>query len=349
MKKWIIIGAAALLLVVAVGGGGYFLLNRLGGPPGEEDFTDGALDVGGVPYPVELGTIDSVMVLDATVQAEPGRSVKAQQGGQVVHLWVTDGAEVEQGAPILNVKITEEPAPGAGGEGGEPAAPVTREVSLYAPVDGKVSGLADVQVGDIVEPGAVVASVAPDVYRAVATIPANDLYRFYEEPKDILLEIKNGPPPTPCDFLTLGAAQSGGGEEQPSTDEFGFPMEDGGGGGGAGGELACRVPSDVQVFEGVQGKLSISTGRAENVVVVPVTSVRGTTGEGEVIVVAEDGTEEVRTVELGISDGSFIEVVSGVEVGEQVMDPIPLDPRFDVPGAQDGEMPEDEFYVEEGM
>ncbi|MEU0488260.1 efflux RND transporter periplasmic adaptor subunit [Nocardiopsis sp. NPDC006139] len=349
MKKWIIIGSVALLLVVAVAGGGYFLLNRLGGS-GEELPMEGAVDVGGVPYPVELGTIDSVMVLDATVQAEPGRSVKAQKGGQVVHLWVTDGATVEEGAPILNVKYTEEPAPGTGtGEGEAPAEPVTREVSLYAPVDGKVTGLADVQVGDVLEPGAVVATVAPDIYRAVATIPANDLYRFYEEPDDILLEITNGPPPTQCDFLSLGAAEAGGGgEEQPETDEFGFPMEGGDTGGGSGGELACRVPADVQVFEGVQGKLSISTGKVEDVVVVPMTAVRGTTGEGEVIVVAEDGTEEARPVELGISDGSFIEVVSGLEVGEQVMDPIPLDPRFDVPGADDGV--EEEFMVEgEGM
>lgn len=345
MKKWIIIGAAALLLVVAVGGGGFFLLNRLGGG-GEEFPMEGAIDVGGAPYPVELGTIDSVMVLDATVKAEPGKSVKAQKGGQVVHLWVTDGAEVEEGAPILNVKYVEEPDPTAVvGEGEDPPAPVTREVSLYAPVSGKVTGLADVQVGDVVEPGAVVASVAPDVYRAVATIPANDLYRFYEEPKDILLEIKNGPPPTQCDFLSLGAAESGG-EEQSGGDDFGFPGE-GGGGGGSGGELACRVPSDVQVFDGVQGKLSISTGKVEDVVVVPVTSVRGTTGNGEVIVVADDGTEEARPVELGISDGSFIEVVSGVEVGEQVMDPIPLDPRFDVPGADDGT--EEMYLEEEGM
>ncbi|MFD6096065.1 HlyD family efflux transporter periplasmic adaptor subunit [Nocardiopsis flavescens] len=344
MKKWIIIGAAALLLVVAVGGGGYLLLNRLGGS-GDEFVTEGAVDVGGAPHPVELGTVDSVMVLDTTVRAEPGKGVKAQQGGQVVHLWVTEGAEVEEGAPIVNVKITEEPAPDAGGEDAAPAAPVTREVSLYAPVDGKVSGLDDVQVGDVLEPGAVVATVAPDVYRAVSTIPANDLYRFYEEPDDILLEIKNGPPPAPCEFLSLGAAEGG---EEPSGTDGGFPMDGGGDtGGGAGGELACRVPSDMQVFEGVQGKLSISTGRAEDVVVVPVTAVRGTTGEGEVIVVAEDGTEEVRPVELGVSDGSFIEVVSGVEVGEQVMDPIPLDSRFDVPGAEDET--DDMYLEEEGM
>ncbi|MDE3721064.1 efflux RND transporter periplasmic adaptor subunit [Nocardiopsis sp. N85] len=345
MKKWIIIGAAALLFVIAIAGSGYFLMSRLGGSSGEEFLSDGALDVNGVPHPVELGTVDSVMVLDATVQAEPGRSVKAKKGGQVAHLWVTDGAEVEQGAPIINVKITEESA--AGGEGEEAAAPVTREVSLYAPVSGKVSGLADVEVGDVLEPGAVVASVAPDVYRAVATIPANDLYRFYEEPKDILLEIKNGPPPAQCDFLSLGAAR-GDGEEQESTDEFDFSMEEGGGGGGGGGELACRVPSDTKVFEGVQGKLSISTGKAEDVIVVPVTSVRGTTGSGEVIVIAEDGTEETREVELGVSDGSLIEVVSGVEVGEQVMDPIPLDPRFDVPGADEGD-DEDYLLEEEGM
>ena len=331
MKKWIIIGAVALLLVIAVAVGGRFLSGSPGGS--DEEFpVEGAADMDATPHTVGSGTIDSVMVLDATVRSEPGKSIKAQKGGQVVHLWVDDGAAVEQGAPILNVKYTEEPGPGGGtAEDGAPAAPVTREVSLYAPLDGKVTGLADVQVGDVLEPGSVVATVSPEVYRAVAEVPANDLYRFPEEPQDILLEIKNGPLPAPCDFLSLGVTSGEDGPEAPDVGGPGLPM----GAAGTVGELACRVPDGIQVFEGVQGKLSISTGRVEDVVVVPVTSVRGTTGEGEVIVIAQDGTEEVRPVELGLSDGSLIEVVSGLEVGEQVMDPIPLDPRFDVPGADD--------------
>ncbi|PDP86821.1 peptidase M23 [Glycomyces fuscus] len=335
MKKWIIIGAV-LVLVGGLTGAGYLLVSRLGGAGAGEGavLPEAALDVGGEPVEVVMGEIGSVLVLDAVVRAEPGEAVKARNGGTVAHLWVGEGAEVENGAPIVNVRVPGGDAPAAGEDGAE--APATREVTLYAPAAGTVSGLEDVLVGDVLEPGAVVATVAPEEFRAVASIPPNDLYRFYEDPEDILLQIDQGPPAAACEFLSLGTAEGGGAPE-----DGGGEGAEGGGGGGA--ELACRVPADLEVFEGVQGQLSVSTGEAANALVIPVTAVRGTAGSGEVVVVGEDGTEETREVELGISDGSSVEVTEGLSIGESVLDPIPLDPRFDVPGAH---TPEDEFGVE---
>lgn len=335
MKKWIIIGSVALLLV-ALAGSGYFLLNRSGGG-GDGEFIDEAADLGGMPHTVELGSINSVVVLDATVRAEPGEAVEARKGGEVAHVWIAEGAEVDQGAPIVNVRVPDASAPAPEEGEGSSSAPATTEVTLYAPIGGVVSGLDRVQVGDVLEPGAVVATVAPEKFRAVAQIPANDLYRFYEEPGDIVLEITKGPAAEQCDFLSLGPSES---SSVPEGEEAG----DAGGGGTV--ELACRIPSDLQVFDGVQGKLSVSTGKVSNVVVVPATAVRGNSEKGEVLVVSSDGAEEAREVELGITDGSLVEVVSGLSAGEQVVDPIPLDPRFDVPGAHMEEMPEDEFHVE---
>ncbi|WP_150239198.1 HlyD family efflux transporter periplasmic adaptor subunit [Nocardiopsis quinghaiensis] len=339
MKKWIIIGAV-LVVVLGLFGSGYLLVSRLGGgtdlPPEES-----ALDTGGAPVEVEMGEVSSELVLDAAVRAEPGEDVKARNGGTVAHLWVGEGAEVESGAPIVNVKVPDGSAPVTGDGGEAPSAPATRETTLYAPAGGTVSGLEDVLVGDVLEPGSVVATVAPDEFRAVASIPPNDLYRFYEEPGDILLQIDQGPPASECAFLSLGAVEDGGAA----------PEEGGAGGGGGGGaELACRVPADLEVFDGVRGKLSVSTGRAENVLVVPVTAVRGNVDSGEVVVIAGDGTEETREVELGVSDGSLIEVTKGLSVGDMVLDPVPLDPRFDVPGGQDSEeepLTEEEIAVEE--
>lgn len=339
MKKWIIIGAV-LVLVGGLTGAGYLLVSRLGGPGAGEDAgtTQAALDVGGAPVEVVMGEISSVLVLDAVVRAEPGETVEARNGGTVSHLWVGEGAEVGNGAPIVDVTVPDGDAAVDGGD-----APATREVTLYAPAAGTVSGLEDVLVGDVLEPGAVVATVAPDEFRAVASIPPNDLYRFYEDPGDILLQIDQGPPATACEFLSLGTAEGGA----PAPGEGGGEgAEDGGGGGGA--ELACRVPADVEVFEGVQGQLSVSTGEAANALIVPVTAVRGTAGSGEVVVVGEDGTEETREVQLGISDGSSVEVTEGLSIGEQVLDPIPLDPRFDVPGAHGSEEELPEARVVEG-
>ncbi|MGW5878540.1 HlyD family efflux transporter periplasmic adaptor subunit [Nocardiopsis terrae] len=344
MKKWIIIGAT-LVLVLGLFGSGYLLLSRVGGadPAAEELLQQSAADTDGGLVEVELGTVSSLLVLDATVRPEPGESLKARQGGTVTHLWLDDGATVENGAPILNVSVPAEASAGAA-EGDADAGPATTEVTLYAPVSGTIRGMDDVRVGDVLEPGAAVATVAPDEFRAVATVPANDLYRLYEDPSDIMLKIDKGPPSAECEFLSLGSAEEGS-APAPEPEEF-DPFAGGSEGGGPGAELSCRVPSDLQVFDGVRGKLSVSTGEAKDVVVVPVTAVRGTAEEGEVVVIGDDGTEEAREVSLGLSDGQLVEVTEGLSVGETVMDPVPLDPRFDVPGDADEEM--DDMYGVDG-
>lgn len=343
MKKWIIIGAA-LILVLGLFGSGYLLLSSLGGSDVAEDelLNQSAADVGGAPVEVELGTVSSLLVLDATVQPEPGKALKANKGGSVTHMWLDNGDTVENGAPVVNVAVPAEPTAGEG-EDGEEAGASTTEVTLYSPTAGTIKGMGDVQVGDVLEPGATVATVAPDQFRAVATVPANDLYRLYEDPDDIMLKIDKGPPATECEFIGLGAAEEDSAPAPEEVDPFTGEPE----GGGPGAELSCRVPSDLPVFDGVQGKLSVSTGEAEDVVAVPVTAVRGTAEEGEVIVVAEDGSEETREVSLGLSDGQSVEVTEGLSVGETIMDPVPLDPRFDVPGDEETD---DEFDEEfDGM
>lgn len=343
MKKWIIIGAT-LTLVLGLLGSGYLLLSSFGGPDLDEDefLNQSAADVGGGPFEVELGTVSSLLVLDATVQPEPGKALKASKGGTVTHMWLDNGDTVENGAPIINVAVPAEPTAG-GGEDDEESGPATTEVTLYAPSAGTIKGMGEVQVGDVLEPGATVATVAPDQFRAVATVPANDLYRLYDDPDDIMLKIDKGPPAVACEFIGLGAAEEGSAPEEevdPFTGESA--------GGGPGAELSCRVPSDLQVFDGVRGKMSVSTGEVEDAVVVPVTSVRGTADEGEVIVLADDGSEEAREVELGLSDGQFVEVTEGLSVGETILDPVPLDPRFDVPG-EDGEDYDEDFEGDFGM
>ncbi|WP_116244011.1 HlyD family efflux transporter periplasmic adaptor subunit [Nocardiopsis sp. FIRDI 009] len=334
-KKWIIAGTG-LVLLAGLGGGAYVMLPRvLGGVGGPEVPVEQAALEASVPFTVELGSVSSVMVLDATVRAAPGEDVAARNGGTVTRVWVGDGAPVENGAPIVTLSVPNTTA--TGGEGAE--APAAREVTLYAPRTGDVSGIGDLRDGDVVEPGAVVATVAPDEFWAVASVPSNDLYRFGGEPRDIELSIDQGPAPTTCEFVSLGPAERGGG---------GAPAEDGedARGGGGGTELVCRVPAGVEAYEGVTGKLSVAVEDVSNVIAVPVTAVRGASDEGEVVVVAEDGSRQTREVALGVSDGSLVEVTEGLSVGEQILDPVPLDPRFDVPGDPEEEFAEDEYFME---
>ncbi|GAB3735930.1 HlyD family efflux transporter periplasmic adaptor subunit [Nocardiopsis nanhaiensis] len=351
MKKWIIIGAA-LTLVLGLVGSGYLLLSGLGGPTaeGDEPLDRAAADAGDGSFEVELGTISSLLVLDATMRSEPGEQLKTREGGSVTHLWLDDGATVEEGAPILSLSVpsdggSSDPSDGGSeadaGDGGSDE-PGSEEVTLHAPGSGEVSGLDDLRVGDVLAPGATVATVAPDEFRAVASVPANDLYRFYDEPDDIMLQIDQGPPADECEFLSLGAPEGGPAPEpEPEDDPMDFeePPADVEGG----SELSCRVPADLEVFDGVQGQLSVSTGEATDVVVAPVASIRGTSEEGEVIVVGDGGSEETREVALGLSDGEFVEVTDGLSVGESIVNPVPLDPRFDVPGQVEDEEEHDEF------
>ncbi|CAM4086892.1 hypothetical protein GCM10009799_48290 [Nocardiopsis rhodophaea] len=338
MKKKLIITAAVLVVVVGGASGGYLLLGGIPAGGGEdpaamESMEDVELDRG-APVAVEHGEIRSKVVLDATVRADPAEKTKAKKGGDVTRVWVADGQAVDQGAPIVTLAVPNEEAeePAADDAPAEPTAPKTTEVTLRAPAAGKVSGLGDLENGDPVEAGSVVAEITKDSYRAVASIPPNDLYQFYDRPKEIKLKIDKGPAAEKCEFIGLGEAKEDTGGQHTGDDGVEVPLEGGPAGGGeAGAELSCRVPSDFKVFPGVRGKMSVITGKAKNALIVPVTAVRGSAEKGEVIVVGADGSQEVREVELGISDGTSVEVTKGLTVDDQVLDPVPLDGDFDVP------------------
>ncbi|WP_017556731.1 efflux RND transporter periplasmic adaptor subunit [Nocardiopsis baichengensis] len=344
MRKWIIAAAAAVVLVG--GAGTAWVVWGRGGSAAEPAGPGGGPAQESSAVPVEVGDITDTLVLDAVVREDPAKEVVSKRGGTVTRVWVGDGQEVDQGAPVATVRVQDgAPATGGQGAGGEDAGdtvPQTREVKLTAPVSGKVADLNGLAEGDPVDPGAAVASISGGRYRAVAEIPPNDLYRFYDDPEEITLKIDKGPPAEQCDLMALGekdaSSDTGGSgdsaEEDGGMPGMGVPGADSGGG-DATAQLTCRVPDDMEVFSGVTGKISVTTGSSTGALLVPVTAVRGGTEAGQVTVVGDGGTEEVRDVELGITDGEVIEVTSGLEEGEQVMDPVPLDGDFDVPGAGD--------------
>ncbi|TDQ54702.1 hypothetical protein EV190_10115 [Actinorugispora endophytica] len=337
MKKWIIVGAVLAVLLCTAGAGGYLLLSS--GSEAGEDFTAPGTGLVAESEPVEVrhGEISSRVVLSATVTAAPGKAVESKRSGTVARVWLSDGQSVEEGAPVVTLTVADEvPAAAGAGDDGEAAAPATTEVVVRAPATGTVAGLGDLAVGDPVEAGPI-AEVVKDEFRAVARIEPNEVYRFYEDPHEIMLKIDRGPAPEPCEFMSLGTGETSGADGSDSA------AEDAPGAGGAADgadgasiELVCRIPDSLKVFPGVQGQLSIVTGRARNALIVPVTAVRGSVDEGEVLVVGEDGSEEVREVGLGISDGENVEVVRGLSIGDRVMDPVPLSEEFDVPSAPPG-------------
>lgn len=92
--------------------------------------------------------------------------------------------------------------------------------------------------------------------------------------------------------------------------------------------VACRVPADAEVYDGVPVRLEVSTARAADVLVVPLTAVR-TTGVGTgvvALVTGADGdgvqTTANRAVTLGLDDGLVVTVTDGLVEGDVVVDPV---------------------------
>jgi len=55
-----------------------------------------------------------------------------------------------------------------------------------------------------------------------------------------------------------------------------------------------------------------------------VTSVQGSVQTGNVWVVAADGTQEKRSVGLGLTDGEIVQITTGLVEGDQVLQFIPI-------------------------
>ncbi len=82
--------------------------------------------------------------------------------------------------------------------------------------------------------------------------------------------------------------------------------------------VLCLLPRNTgSVFAGLPATVGFATGTAKNVVAVPIESVAGSAESGVVSLVTSDGVEVV-SVTLGITDGSWIEIKSGLSIGDTI-------------------------------
>jgi multidrug efflux pump subunit AcrA (membrane-fusion protein) len=72
---------------------------------------------------------------------------------------------------------------------------------------------------------------------------------------------------------------------------------------------------DPKIAPGLKATVKIDAGEGEEVVLVPAAAVAG----GKVRVKKKDGMEESRDVVTGRSDGQSVEVLKGLEVGEEIL------------------------------
>jgi len=86
--------------------------------------------------------------------------------------------------------------------------------------------------------------------------------------------------------------------------------------------IACIVPPDVRAIAGLSGVLAVRFPGVESALTLPIAAVSGSQDHGEVLKQVS-GTFVVTEVELGVSDGSRIEIVSGLAAGDVVRVPGP--------------------------
>lgn len=335
---WVVIGAliAASLVKLAFLGGG-------ASAQGEDPLRP----TGEVPaetVAVERADISNNLTVEGTIELDAARSSLAPVDGKLIHVFVDAGFTVKAGAPLYQVRAEkepvevaqEEPAEGQDAAPAAPPKPSYTYTTVVSPTTGRVSPYA-VEVGDPVGKGSAVVSVQPATYKAIGSITPLDRYRLLGKHTRARVTIKGGPTPFVCRDLTVGdsaaaaPAPQGGGE---AGGEAGMAA----GGGDSATSVTCRVPARVVVFDGLTMSMMIPAGEAERVLVVPVTAVRGLLTRGKVWVLV-DGKPRPRTIDLGITDGKRVEVVSGLSEGDEVLRYVPgSSPQQGPEGQMEGEV-----------
>lgn len=179
---------------------------------------------------------------------------------------------------------------------------------IRAPLPGRVVETS-VAVGGFVLAGSPVA-VVQSIETAIETrLAPNVLYRLATAPREVTATVIDGPGPFDCPFISLRIASSpppNPGEEVPFV-------------------LRCAVPANLGVIVGTRAIVEIVLDRADNVLAVPRTAIDGMAGPGGTVVVARRRGETVDRVKVlvGIRSESLVEVRSGLEEGDLVLDPVP--------------------------
>lgn len=281
---------------------------------------------------VEAARADVTNLVQAqgSVVADPAVKVRSTSDGTVVYIDVEQGQAVSEGDRLFQLKKPVEAPPAQLPRDGEEDAPAPAQLYTYVDVVSSASGtLADfpVLLNQQVTVGTDVASVAPGSFSVQGSLSTEQQFRILDRPTTAMVTLNGGPAPFECGSLTTGGASGGNSGETPETGP-GQP------GPGSAGTFSCAVPAGVSVFAGLGAAVDITAGKAEGVVTVPATAVRGTVQNGVVWVVA-DGVEgpEERAVGLGLNDGQQVEITEGLAEGEQILQFVPGAP------AQDGGQP----------
>jgi macrolide-specific efflux system membrane fusion protein len=294
-------------------------------------FPDRAEDVSAVPtgeiiepvIPVALGTIVNDVVVQATVSADPAAPLKSTAAGTVDEIFFAQGSTVAAGDTVFDVKVEIVRAPeDTIDDEGKTKPPIYRYEQVIAPAAGVLSSLGVIS-GQDVTIGMVAGQIAPPTFSASGSLQPEQRYRLVDQPTDASITITGGPAAFTCTGLRVTtplAGSEGGGTGGDTTGGSGASgTGTGGAGGGSTTTVSCPIPTEVTVFSGLAAQMTISGGKAENVLVVPTTAVRGAAQSGTVWVSLADGSTEERAVGLGLNDGTQVEITGGLVEGDEIL------------------------------
>ncbi|WP_026425444.1 hypothetical protein [Actinokineospora inagensis] len=100
--------------------------------------------------------------------------------------------------------------------------------------------------------------------------------------------------------------------------------------------LVCVPPAGVRMINGADATLEVTTARAKDALVAPVEAVAGRESAGKVDVLDANGARQTKDVVLGLTDGQFIEVKSGLTGTETLAVPGPSLPPAQQPNGGPG-------------
>ncbi|MFE4470570.1 efflux RND transporter periplasmic adaptor subunit [Leifsonia sp. NPDC056824] len=327
MRRWVF-PAIRIVIVAAIA---VALVKLAFFPSGESTAADPATPTGRLTDPVTAvttGTIVNDVTVTGSVVADDAVPARATAAGTVNTVQATVGQPVAAGAVLFDITVEtpRDPVTETGPDGSQTVTerkPIISYVEVTAPIAGVLSELS-VLAGQSVAIGDTVGSVAPPSFSVSATLPAEQQYRLVNRPSEATVTVTGGPAPFTCTGLTITTPPATAANAAPNTER--------GTGGNNGGTdstttVRCAVPADVTVFAGLSADLTISAGRAESVLTVPTTAVKGSAEKGVVFVPDEKGGDPTEVqVGLGLTDGTSVEVTEGLKEGDTVL-------QF-VPGAQ---------------
>ena len=325
-RKWVF-PIIRLVVIVAIA----VALVKIAFFPDSAEASDPAQPTGQVvepQIPVALGTITNDVTLPGTINADAAVPVRATAIGTVDEVFASTGQTVNAGDKLFDIKVetVRDPVETTDAAGNisvtQPKPSVTFE-KVLAPITGVLSALTVIH-GQSVAVGETSGQVAPPTFSVTGSLSPEQQYRLVSKPTEATIAITNGPAPFTCTGLSittpLAGADGGSGGGSGSATGAGASA---GASGGTNTTVSCAIPSSVTVFPGLAATITIAGGKAENVIVVPTTAVKGSAETGVVGVVLPDGTVEDRPITLGMSDGTNVEVVSGLAEGELINQFVP--------------------------